>query len=158
MKLTESHKNLLKILQNGEYCVPKINAIARKLKLPPTTVQSRVNKLKKEGSIKGFTTRVDPTKLDRKLLIFVVIKVFYQDSYSGKKIISDFAQKLAKIPEVQGVYTCSGDWDYLIKLRVKDTEHYNQLSTDKILPLGGIEKLESMIVYDNFKETLNIEL
>lgn len=158
MKITEEHKKLLKILQDGEYCVPKINAIARKLKLPPTTVQSRINKLKKDGIIAGYKTTLSAEKLDRKLVIFVVIKVFYQNSYSNKKVINDFAKNLAAIPEVQGVYTCSGDWDYLVKLRVKDTEHYNQVSTDKILPLGGIEKLQSIIVYDNFKDTLDINI
>jgi len=157
MKLQDGHKKILKLLQEGDYCVPKVNAIAKKLKMPATTVQSRVNRMLKEGVLTGCYGQVDPKKVDRKLTIFAVVKVFYPEKYSSEKVIDEFASKLAKIPEIQGVYTCSGDWDYLIKLQVRDTEHYNEVSNKKVLPLGGIEKLKSIIVYESFKDTGKIE-
>ncbi|MDP7282211.1 MAG: Lrp/AsnC ligand binding domain-containing protein, partial [Candidatus Undinarchaeales archaeon] len=62
------------------------------------------------------------------------------------------------IPEVMEVHSCSADWDYFLKMKVKDTTDYNRVLTEELLPLGGIEKSESVVVYGTYKENLNISL
>ena len=70
--------------------------------------------------IKGFTVLVDPEKLDKSYVAFVL-----GQAKLGKDIdLEKPAKQLRKIPQVQEVFFTTGDYDYLVKLRVKDKEEY----------------------------------
>jgi DNA-binding Lrp family transcriptional regulator len=155
--LDDRDKKILNIVQRGDQCVPRINKISKELKMPAATVHARLKKLNKEGIIKGYQASIDPKKVDRKLTVFTILKVVYSQRYSDKTSMIDFAEKLKKVPEVMEIFSCSADWDYLLKLKVKDTEDYNRVLTEELLPLGGIEKSESVVVYGTYKESPKIQ-
>ena len=90
------------------------------------------------------------------MTVFNVVKMHYPTSWTGKKGLEHKGELFAKIPEVQGVYTCSGDWDYLLKVVVKDQDEYYRVSTEKILPVGDIERSESKVVYNAFKDSAKV--
>lgn len=152
-KIDEIDKKILNVLQSGNFAVPKITEIAKILGLPPATVHTRIKKLQETKTIVGYPAVIDPKKVGKDLTIFLILKVAYSKHYSGSRPIQEFAKNLAKIPEVLEIHNCSGDWDYFIKLKVKDTEDYHRIITYDILPLGGIEKAESIVVYQTPKET-----
>lgn len=156
-KLDDRDKKILNLVQRGDRCVPRINKVAKELNIPAATVHSRLKRLCKEGIIKGYQASVDPKKVDRKLTVFTILKVVYSQRYSGKTSMMDFAEKLKSVPEVMEIFSCSADWDYLLKLKVKDTEDYNRVLTEELLPLGGIEKSESIVVYGTYMESLKIK-
>ncbi len=149
-------KKILNALQRGDLTVPKITEIAKILDLPPATVHTRVKKLQENKIIEGYPAIVNSNKVGKDLTIFLILKVVYSKHYSGSQPIKDFAKNLAKIPEVLEIHNCSGDWDYFIKLKVKDTEDYHRIITYEVLPLGGIEKAESVVVYQTLKETRSL--
>jgi|ETN02SMinimDraft_4_1059925.scaffolds.fasta_scaffold196047_1 Lrp/AsnC family leucine-responsive transcriptional regulator len=150
--------SLLKLLQKDGYCVPKTTKLAKELNLPAATVHSRIKKLVDKGVIQTFQAVLDGKKAGKSLIVFTILKVVYSDRYSDKKSMLDFAKKLTDIPEVMEVHSCSADWDYFLKMKVKDTTDYNRVLTEELLPLGGIEKSESVVVYGTYKENLNISL
>ncbi len=157
-KINEKERQLLNFLQQGDMCVPRTTRLAHKLQIPTTTVHSKLKKLEKEGIIKSYTAELDTKKLAKSLVIFAVIKVNYEKVYHNKEAMEDFGSRLAKIPEILEVHSCSGDWDYLIKIKAKDAGEYAYLAQKKILPIGGIQKLESYVSYITYKETSNIKL
>jgi Lrp/AsnC family leucine-responsive transcriptional regulator len=157
-KLDDTDRRILNIVQRGDSCVPRVNKIAKELGIPTATAHSRLKKLRHEGIIKGYHGLLDAKKVDKNLTIFTILKVVYSQRYSGKTSMTDFAEKLRQIPEVMEIYSCSADWDYLLKLKVKDTEDYNRVLTEELLPLGGIDKSESVVAYGNYKETPAIPL
>jgi len=145
-------------LQKGNVCVPKTSKIARDLNLPTTTVHNRIKRMQKNGVLTGIYGLVAGDKVNRGQIVYAVVKVIYESRYTGKKVMRDFGKKLSAIEEVQEVHICSGDWDYLIKVKAKDAKDYYRVTSTKILPLGGIEKLEGFVVLDTQKETPTIEL
>lgn len=157
-ELNEKERELLNLLQDGKMCVPRTTRLAHKLQIPTTTLHSKLKKLEKEGVIKGYKAEIDSKKVGRGLVIFSVIKVDYEKVYTNKEGIEDFGARLAKIPEILEVHSCSGDWDYLIKVKVKDSDDYARVAGNKILPLGGIQKIESHVSYIVSKETSGIKL
>ncbi|MEA3343086.1 MAG: Lrp/AsnC family transcriptional regulator [archaeon] len=157
-ELDKTDKSILNLLQDRKMCVPRTTKIAHKMQIPTTTLHSRLKNLEKTGVIKGYQAVLDPKKAGAKVTIFAVVKVVYEKVYSDEKVLSDFGSKLAAIPEVLEVHACSGDWDYLIKLKVRDTEEYRSILGNKILPLGGIEKVESAVAYWTFKEETRINV
>ena len=157
-EIDEKERELLNMLQQGDMCVPRTTRLAHKLKMPTTTLHSKLKKLEKEGAIRGYRAEIDPKKVGKGLTIFAVIKVVYEKVYHSKESQEDFGSRLAKIPGVVEVHSCSGGWDYLIKLKVKDAEEYAQIAQARILPLGAIEKLESYVAYLTYNETPEIRL
>ncbi len=119
-KIKPIDKKILTLIQDKDLCVPRITKIAHQLKLPTSTVQARIKKMEETGVIKGFTVLVNPEKLDKSYVAFV-----FGQAKLGKDVDLDKAANLlAKIPQVQEVFYITGDYDYLVKLRVKDQEEY----------------------------------
>ena len=52
----------------------------------------------------------------------------------------------------------SGNFDYLIKARVKDMKAYRRLLGDRILSLPGVSDSRSYVVMEAVKETLSLAL
>ena len=147
---------LLNLLQRGDMCVPSATKLARALGLPVTTVHSKLKALQEKGLIKGYQAIIDNKKVDKGMIVFNVVKIHYPSAWPERKGLEDKWKLFAKIPEVQGVYTCSGDWDYLLKVVVKDQDEYYRVSTEKILPVGDIERSESKVVYKSFKDSAKV--
>ena len=119
-KIKAIDKKILRLIQDKDLCVPRITKIAHQLQLPTSTVQARINKLQELKVIKGFTVLVDPEKLDKSYVAFV----FGQTKLGKDLDLEKPAKALLKIPQVQEIFYTTGDYDYLVKLRVKDQEEY----------------------------------
>ena len=151
-------REILRLLQEDGFCGPKVTDIAKKLRTTPATISRRLKKLEKERAIKGYSAELDPKQFDEGLTNLVVLKMDYAMGYSNPEKNRLTAEKLASIPEVKEVHICGGDWDYLIKVRVKDADAYYNLSQNVILPMGGVERSESFVAYRTFKDTNKVKL
>ena len=119
-KIKPIDKKILELIQDKDLCVQRITKIAHQLQIPTSTVQARIKKLQEINVIKGFTVLVDPEKLDKSYVAFV-----FGQAKLGKDVdLEKPAKQLMKIPQVQEVFYITGDYDYLVKLRVKDKEEY----------------------------------
>ena len=149
--LDEVDKEILDLLQKG-YLTPRVNDIAEKLELRPSTVSYRIKRLEEKGVINGYTATLDPEKVNRGFLAFV----FGQAALGPITDLDRPGEKLAKIPEVQEVHFITGEWDYLIKFRVKDQQEYYRIVQEiaKCFEGRGL----GMVVPKTFKETTYIPL
>jgi Lrp/AsnC family transcriptional regulator, leucine-responsive regulatory protein len=115
-------RKILGLLQEG-LCVPRITKIAHRLQIPTSTVQARIAKMEETGVITGFTALIDPAKVEKDYVAFV-----FGQAKLGKDVDLDKpARMLAKIPEVQEVFFITGDYDYLVKIRVRDQKQYYEV-------------------------------
>jgi len=73
----ELDKNIIRLIQNKKMCTPKINKIAKALRLPASTIHTRIKKLEQNGVINGYIGAVDPQKVDRGLTVFALLKLAY---------------------------------------------------------------------------------
>ena len=60
---------------------------------------------------------------------------------------------LSAIPEVVEAYLVSGDYDYYIRLAVRDTRDYERLLREKLYRIPGIRHSKSHFVLKVLKET-----
>src|SRR5688572_22265525 len=89
--------------------------LARQLDMAPSAVLERVKKLEQKEVIKGYSTRIDPTAVQQKLLAFIFIKA--TDGMGS----TETARQMAEIPEVQEVHHIAGEDCFLIKVRTADS-------------------------------------
>ena len=122
--------------------------IGEAVKLSPTTCWSRIKRLEAEGVIRKYSVEVDRGKLGYKDTVIVQLTL---ESHSDKTLY-DFGRVLAEIPEVLDAYVVSGDYDYYIRIAVKDTRDYERLLREKLYKIPGIRHSKSSFVLRVLKD------
>jgi Lrp/AsnC family leucine-responsive transcriptional regulator len=119
-------------------------ALARKVNLSATPCLERVRRLERRGYIKGYTAILNPDKVDADVLVFVEIDLIR----TSPDAFREFRREALKLREL-----VSGNFDYLLKARVKDMKEYRSLLGEKILALPGVSDSRSYVVMEEVKET-----
>ena len=129
-------------------------ALAKKVNLTPTPCLERVRRLERDGYITGYTALLDPKKLDAGLLVFVEISLLR----NSPDAFSNFRREASRLTGILECHLVSGNFDYLIKARVKDMDEYRKLLGEKILALPGVSDSRSYVVMEEVKESTAIQL
>ena len=129
-------------------------ALAKKVNLTPTPCFERVRRLERDGYITGYSARLNPQHLDAGLLVFVEINLLR----TSPDAFRDFRRQASQLPELLECHLVSGNFDYLLKARVKDMQEYRNLLGEKILALPGVADSRSYVVMEEVKETMALPL
>lgn len=146
-KLDEKDIQLLKSLQKD--AKQTIKELAQEINLSPSPVFERVRRLENEGYIKQYTIALDVDKLHRAFTVFCQVKLKKHDRNIG----NEFVQAVLKIDEITECYNISGDFDFLLKVQVRDMKHYQDFvfnTLGSLDCLGGTHSTFAMaeIKYD----------
>ena len=82
----------------------------------------------------------------------VLFEVRREDELLAGTVLYDFGRVLATIPEIQEAYLVSGDYDYYIRIAVRDTRDYERLLREKLYKIPGIRHSKSHFVLRVLKE------
>ena len=102
-------------------------------------VKRRVDRLRAEGVITGFTVRIDQTKLGWGVEAFTELR------FGGRARVADIIGTAQGLAEVQAVYTIAGDPDALVHLRVRDMHHLQDV-IDGLRRTGQVTGTKTLMV------------
>lgn len=136
MKITAADQQLLSVLR--ENARASTAEIARRLKLSRTTVQSRIERLERQGLIAGYTVRVDDEAERGWIRAHIMITVLPKQAPAVVKA-------LHAMPEVRTLHSVSGPFD-LVALGVTPTVSVMDELTDRIGAIEGVERTTSSII------------
>jgi len=140
-------KNILFELQkNGRLSNVELS---KRVGLSPTPCLERVKRLEKEQFISGYKAILNPLKLDAALLVFVEITL----TKTSPDVFDDFAKAVDELDVIQECHLVSGDFDFLLKTRVKDMLAYRELLGDTLLRLPAVSESRTYVVMDEIKST-----
>ncbi|MHA2429580.1 MAG: Lrp/AsnC family transcriptional regulator [Promethearchaeota archaeon] len=125
--------------------------LAKKIGIPPSTVFSRIKQMKKAGVIRGIIPLVDPKALGKSTTAWIKI------SLQIKTDCCDFADEIAKWPNVMEVHEIAGEWDILIKVKVENNLMLHDL-TKEISNIPGIKNMLSLIAFKTVKDDPRIAI
>lgn len=151
-KLDRIDRMILDILQNEGRIA--ISELASRVSLSTTPCSERVKRLERDGIIIGYHARLNPKHLDRNLLVFLEISL----SAKSGDVFEQVAKDLMEIPEVQECHLISGDFDYLVKARLKEMSAYRRLLGDLLKKLPSSASSHSYIVMEEIKESLYLDV
>ena len=143
---------ILKLLQQNER-IP-MTELAEKVGLSTTPVTERVKRLERDSIISGYHARLNPHAVGQSLLVFVEIKL---RSKSGN-IFEDFRREVTRIPQILECHLVSGEYDYLIKVRLPDMSAYRDMLGNILLQLPAAAESRSYVVMEEVKEGLMLDL
>lgn len=126
-----------------------LQQIGEAVQLSPTTCWSRIKRLEAEGVITKYSVDVDRARLGYQDTVIVQLTL---ESHTDQTLY-EFGRVLAQIPEVMDAYLVSGDYDYYIRIAVKDTRDYERLLREKLYKIPGIRHSKSSFVLRVLKDT-----
>lgn len=148
--LDKIDRRILDILQqNGRISMTEL---ADTVGLTVTPCIERVRRLERDRVITGYYARVNPEVLDAGLLVFVEISM----SSKSERTFDEFRKEVLCVPQVLECHLVSGDFDYMVKARIKEIGQYRNLLGDILLRLPGVTQTRSCVVMEEIKETLFI--
>ena len=125
--------------------------LALKVGESPSTVFSRIKQMKKDEIITGIVPLVSPEKVGKPTTAWIKISLKIETD------CCDFAAEIAKNDDVMEVHEIAGEWDILLKVKVKNNLALHDL-TKEISKMPGIKNMESLIAFYTIKEDPRITL
>tara|TARA_A100000171_G_scaffold53118_1_gene77132 strand:+ start:7953 stop:8411 length:459 start_codon:yes stop_codon:yes gene_type:complete len=152
MNLDSIDKQLLHHLQENAKQTNK--ELSLKLNLSVTAIYERIKKLERAGIIKRYVALLDSKQLSLGFTVFCHIKLVKH----SEENITTFETTVRQIPEVMECFHVSGDYDYLLKVLVKDMEHFREFMVSKLTSMEHVGSTTSSFTINQVKNTTAIEL
>ena len=140
-------KKLLKLLQEDTKKTTK--ELSLKLNLSVTAVYERIKKLERENIIDKYVALLNRNKINKGFVVFCHLKLLQHT----KEFISQFEKEVVKLDEVLECFHVSGDYDYILKICVKDMEEYREFMVTKLTTLNHIGSTHSTFMIGEVKNT-----
>lgn len=152
MRLDEIDTRILEILQErGD--IPNTE-LADLVGLTPAPCLRRVQRLREDGIIRKFTIEIDNKKLGFQLAAIVEISLERHTTEAG----NSFLAAIKKMPEIQSCHLVTGDFDFNLRVLVRDLEEYKKLVWERMHTIKGIKTIRSTVILHTHKDTLNAKL
>ncbi len=113
-------------------------ALARRLGVARSTVQSRLERLERSGVIRGYTVELGPGARARQVQAHAMIAVEPQQQSSVER-------KLKAMPAVASLLTVSGSYDLIAMLAAESTEALDA-ALDELRSCAGVKLTSTSIV------------
>jgi Lrp/AsnC family leucine-responsive transcriptional regulator len=152
MSLDNIDKQIVTLLQEDAKQTTK--EIANKTNLSVTAVYERIKKLERDDIITNYVAMVNKNKIDKSFMVLCWIKL----EKHSKPYLTKFETEVRKIDEVLECFNITGDYDYLLKVLVKDIDAYREFMVTKLTTLNHIGSTRSTFVITSIKNTTSIAL
>jgi Lrp/AsnC family transcriptional regulator, leucine-responsive regulatory protein len=150
--LDKVDKSLLRALQaDGRLSNVEL---ARKISLSPPAAHARLRRLEKDGYIRQYTAVVDREKAGYDLLCFIHISLQMHQVTQVEK----FREATRKMPEVLECHHITGEYDYLLKVVLKNRKDLERFVVDKLTPIPGVARIHTSLVFTEVKSTMALPL
>jgi len=97
---------------------------------------------------------INKNKIEKSFLVFCHIKLIQHT----REYVSNFESEVLKLPEVSECFHVSGDYDYILKIYVKDMESYRDFMITKLTAIKYIGSTHSIFTIGEVKNTTAINL
>ena len=122
--------------------------LATRVNVSAATCHRRTQRLFDEGYITGVRADVVPAAVDLGTLVMVGVVL----DRSTPESFGEFEAVVVTMKEVLDCALVAGDFDYLLKIRVRDMPHFNRLHGSKLISLPGVRQTRTFFVMKEVKD------
>ena len=142
---------ILRELQQGSLSNVEL---ARRVSLSPPATHARVKRLEAAGLIQKYVAILDREQLGFDLLCFITVslQIYKPDE------VEKFREHVVTLPEVLERYHITGDYDYILKVAVKNRQHLQRFLMESLTPLPYVARLHTRIALHEVKNTTELPL
>jgi len=130
-------RRILAVLQkNGRISNAELSD---RINLSPSACHRRVQRLERDGYIRGYVAMCDPKQVGKPTTVFVEITLAGQ----ADEVLEAFEREVARVPEVLECHLMAGQADYILKVVAEDTEDFARVHRRKLARLPGVQGMQS---------------
>jgi len=152
VNLDVTDKKILNLLQQNSKA--NIKEIALKIGLTQTPTYERIKRLEKDGVIKNYIAVLDKEKVGFTIEVFCQVTLLVH----SKEMITRFENAINKLDEVMECFHVAGNYDYLLKIIVKDMNCYQAFLKNKLSVLDSVANVQSTFVMSSTKDSTGFML
>ena len=152
MDFDDLDKKLLIYLQEDAKQTTK--ELSYKLGLSVTAVYERIKKLEKLGVISKYVALLNREKINKNFTVLCHVKLIQHK----KEYVIEFEKEVVNLPEITECFHVSGDYDYILKINVKDMQDYRNFMLSKLTTIKHIASTHSSFMISEVKNTTAIIL
>ncbi|MFK5957247.1 MAG: Lrp/AsnC family transcriptional regulator [Lutibacter sp.] len=145
--LDKIDKKILTLLQENSKI--NIKELALKTQLTQTPIYERIKRLEKSGIIQNYTAVLNKEKIGYNVEVFCQVTLLVH----SKELINKFEAAINKMEEVIECFHVAGNYDYLLKIIVKDMKNYQNFLKNKLSVLASVRNVQSTFVMSSTKNT-----
>lgn len=147
MDLDNVDKKILSMLQVDS--TSSLNDLAEAVNLTTTPCWKRLKRLEDKGIIEKRVALLNPEKLGLSFTAFVMVKT----SNHSHEWYSQFVDTVTLFPEVMEFYRMAGEYDYMLKVLVKDMKCFDEFYKRLVNSVDGISNVTSTFAMEPLKYT-----
>ncbi|WP_284402466.1 Lrp/AsnC family transcriptional regulator [Acidovorax sp. SUPP2825] len=151
-ELDRTDKAILRALQR-DASVSNV-ALAAKVHLSAPACLRRVERLKRLGLIDGVVALLNPRAVGAGMLVMIGVVL----DRSTPESFAEFEKAAAKISGCMECHVVTGEFDYFLLVRTKDSESFNRLHAEQLLYLPGVRQVRSFMVIRNVLSTTELPM
>jgi Lrp/AsnC family leucine-responsive transcriptional regulator len=126
--------------------------LALRVNVSAATCHRRTQRLFDEGHITGVRAEVAPAAVGLGALVMVGVVL----DRSTPESFGAFEGAVLEMKEVLDCNLVAGDFDYLLKIRVRDMADFNKLHGQKLIALPGVRQTRTFFVMKEVKENARL--
>jgi Lrp/AsnC family transcriptional regulator, leucine-responsive regulatory protein len=126
--------------------------LAERVHVSPATCHRRMQRLFDEGYITGVRAEVAPAAVGLGALVMVGVVL----DRSTPESFAAFEKAVLRLKDVLDCMLVAGDFDYLLKIRIRDMADFNKLHGDKLIALPGVRQTRTFFVMKEVKENARL--
>jgi Lrp/AsnC family leucine-responsive transcriptional regulator len=116
--------------------------IAKRVNTSAATCHRRIQRLFAEGYVTGVRAQIAPKKVEMGTLAFVGVVL----DRSTPESFGAFEEAIREMKLVLDCHIVAGDFDYILKIRVRDMADFNKLHADRLIALPGVRQTRTFFV------------
>jgi Lrp/AsnC family transcriptional regulator, leucine-responsive regulatory protein len=116
--------------------------LAEAVNVSPATCHRRTQRLIDDGYIRSIRAEVAPEKVERSALVIVGVVL----DRSTPESFRTFEIAIRKLRFVLDCHLVAGDFDFFLKIRVRDIHDFNKLHGDQLISLPGVRQIRTFFV------------
>lgn len=139
-ELDNVDRKLLKHLQaNGRLTNAELAGMVH---VSPATCHRRTQRLFADGYVRTVRAEVAPDQVGRGALVMVGVVL----DRSTPESFGEFEKAVTKLPFILDCHLVAGDFDYFLKIRVRDIADFNRLHGERLIALPGVRQTRTFFV------------
>ncbi|HWW42864.1 Lrp/AsnC family transcriptional regulator [Pedobacter sp.] len=128
--------------------------LAAKVRMSVSPVYDRVKRLKEQGYIKCYTALLNRDKINQGLVAFIQVQLYDHSA----NCLKQFQETVNKFDEVRECYHMTGQYDFNLKIAVKDMQTYKIFLVENLAVIPNLMHLQSYFIISECKFETSIKL
>ena len=128
-----------------------INELASRAQVSRATAYARLDRLRREGAIKGYAVVLDPDAIGLSVAAIVLVNV-------RQRTWEESVAELGGLPGVERVLLTSGQFDFALLVRVGDIKELRDVLLGRLQKMPHVTNSQTIFVLDEHDNGLDLSL